>query len=248
MEENPKPTVSVTVHGMGQPNYDTPGVLMAGFVNPLAFIEVEEPWITAHPVAVTDEHLRAYLCQPGLGHSLEEIVNRYKTISVEQNDRISIAPPGILERLVWPLRHAKASYALGNSVGSIALCGLASEMTALLIFETYDEYRGHTGMSHKFLQHFKAGAFEKLSQAQRTQVLLELGWIDRASKERFDNVRRVRRKYLHLFSTTFKDLEQDAVNAFLDTVKNVREALGLDVKDGKLILKPEMLAWNQRHT
>jgi hypothetical protein len=248
MKSVPAPTASVQVTGVASPNYEDSGVLLPGYVNPLAFIEVEEPWITAHPVVPTEEHLRAYLCQPGLGHSLGDIITRYKSISVEDNDRIIIAPPGILERLIWPLRHAKSSFALGNFGGCVALCGMVSEMTAYLIFEASDEHFGRARIARKHLQHFKAGAFERLGQGARTQVLLELGWIDRASKERFDSVRRARNKYLHLFSASLEDLEKDAIEAFLSTVKNVREALGLNVKDGKLILKPEMLAWNQRRS
>lgn len=58
-----------------------------GYVNPLAFVDVEEPWILARPRAVDDEDLRRYLCQPGLDNSLDGIVARYLEISIENGDR-----------------------------------------------------------------------------------------------------------------------------------------------------------------
>jgi hypothetical protein len=40
-----------------------------------------------------------------------------------------------LDRLVWPLRHAKASYMVGNYLAVIALTGMVAEMVALLQWE-----------------------------------------------------------------------------------------------------------------
>jgi hypothetical protein len=221
--------------------------LIPGFVNPLAFHEVEEPWASLEHQEVTDEDLRRYLCQPGLDFALDAIVGRYKEISIEENDRIFVSPVGILQKLIWPLRYAKGSYALGNFLGTIALCGMVMEMTALLIFEAFDAYHGiragRKTLDAKFQGYFREDAFERLGQGERVRLLLRLGLIDKDVKQRFDTVRNVRNRHLHLMSHPLRRVEKDAVNVFIDTVRTVKYALGLDVKESRLALRPEILAW-----
>ena len=55
------------------------------------------------------------------------------------------AEPTLLEKLVWPLRHAKGSYALGTHLGCIALCGMVGEMVAILLWDISKvALQGHT--------------------------------------------------------------------------------------------------------
>lgn len=85
--------------------------LLAVQVNPLEFLEVDEPWATVQPTPVTAEAVLELLTAPGLGHDIPSLVVRDREISGKQ-PRLFAAPAEdrILEKLVWPLRHAKASY------------------------------------------------------------------------------------------------------------------------------------------
>jgi len=113
--------------------------LLDTWINPLAFLEIDEPWASATPTPVTLEAILEYLTTPGLAHDIPSVTARYREISVEQ-PRLFAAPAEdrILEKLVWPIRHAKASYVVGNFLGTISLCGMVSEMIAILLFETTD--------------------------------------------------------------------------------------------------------------
>jgi hypothetical protein len=224
-----------------------PGDTIEAYINPLAFTEVEEPWASASQQVVTDSDLRRYLCEPGLDSTVESIVGRYKEISIEGNDRIFVSPLGILAKMVWPLRHAKASYSLGNYLGAIALCGMVAEMAAVLYFEAVAEHLGvRSGKAtpvDRFKANFEPGAFERLSQAQRIDVLAKMGLVTAEVKEWFHGVRAARRRHLHLMSHEIDTASSDAVKAFVAAVKIVKFALGLDVKEGKVILRPEMFSW-----
>jgi len=106
------------------------------FINPLAFLEVDEPWATHLNKTTTPENILEYMCTPGVNSKVEGFVERYKEISREKT-RLFAAPveDRILEKLVWPLRHSKACYMAGNYLGAIALCGMVSEMVAILLYE-----------------------------------------------------------------------------------------------------------------
>jgi len=102
-------------------------------LNPLAFLEVDEPWASALKRDITPEALISYLCSLDITSDIPSIVSRYKEISTEPQ-RLFAAPneERIIRKLVIPLHSAKASYALGNYLGTIALCGMVAEMVTLL--------------------------------------------------------------------------------------------------------------------
>lgn len=242
-------TIGVVVRGVGTPHYEVEGTLIRGYINPLAFIEVDEPWISASPPeAVTDNHLRHMLCEPDTDSSLDAIVARYREISIEGSDRIFVAPLGFLEKIVWPLRHAKMSYALGNSMGTIALSGMVCEMASLLIFEAHTEHTGFTSKKKappsKHRELYEPGAFEKQRTTDRIRALHQLGLIDKDTNDRLISVGRIRNRYLHLLSQSLDDVKADAVDAFIDTVRVVIATLGLTISTnapGQFVLKPDIL-------
>src|SRR5690349_11067494 len=113
------------------------------FVNPLQMLELDEPW-TDHVVdnALTPDVFLQFLCIPAVASDTKSLGIRYKEISIE---RVRLfAPPDeatIMERLVWPLRHAKAAYVVGNYLATIALAGVVAEMTALLLWDVFGNSR-----------------------------------------------------------------------------------------------------------
>lgn len=87
------------------------------------------------------------------------------------------------------------------------------------------------------------GTFEKQGQERRVEILAGYGLITQDLKQQYDTVRTARRRYLHLWSADHARLEADAIASFRSAVAIVVATLGLGVAEGKLILRPEVLAY-----
>src|SRR5262245_55458881 len=73
----------------------------------------------------TAEQILDFMVTPGVPADPATVQSRYQQITREQPPLV--APPledRILTQLIWPLRHAKASYIVGNYLGTIALTGI----------------------------------------------------------------------------------------------------------------------------
>jgi len=93
------------------------------FLNPLQFIHVDEPWASALPTnSISHETIVQFLSTPGLSIDVKDFISRYREISSEKV-RLFAVPyeDRILEKLGWPLRHAKSGYMVGNYMG-LFLC------------------------------------------------------------------------------------------------------------------------------
>ncbi len=86
-------------------------------------------------------------------------------------------------------------------------------------------------------------SFERLGQERRVDILHSLKLVDDATKATFDSLRAVRRKYLHLLSQTHSQVAPDARRAYEDAIKIVAVALGPTVKDGAVVLRPDLMAY-----
>jgi hypothetical protein len=200
------------------------------------------------PAPVTAEAVLEYMTTPGLGHDIPALVARYRQISVEQ-PRLFAAPAEdrILAKLVWPLRHAKASYVAGNFLGTVSLCGMVAEMVAILIFETSDVRVNGAPMDKAMQASVFGSAFEKLGQERRVAVLRAYKLIDARHVTAFDSLRLVRRRYLHLWSQNHDSLPQDAIKAFLAAMQLVVAVIGHGVATGgRLQLTPTIARYLAR--
>jgi hypothetical protein len=149
-----------------------------------------------------------------------------------------------LEKLVWPLRHAKASYIVGNFLSTIALCGMVSEMMALFLFELA-QIDGIEVKSDKGVV-MTSESFESEGQQGRVKALRKSKVIEDDLKSDFDYVRTTRRRYLHLWSQDHASLKEDGRTVFQRTVDLVVKSLGLGVNQGKVIFKPAVLKYLQK--
>jgi hypothetical protein len=203
------------------------------WINPLAFLEIDEPWASSTPKPVTLEAVVDFATAEGLAHDIPSLVARYREISIEEPRLFAVpADDRVLARLVWPLRHAKASYMLGNYLGTISLCGLASEMAAILIFETGEVRVNGALMDLKKQQAMFGSSFEKLGQDRRVSVLRAYNLVDEPLADAFNAVRLARRRYLHLWSQEHDDLARDAVAAFVAATKLIVTAVGHSLGEG----------------
>lgn len=221
------------------------GGLFNVWINPLAFLEVDEP--DAGEITPNAENILSFLCQPGIPADANSLVDRYKTISTGPV-RLFAAPaePRSLEKLVWPLRHAKASYVVGNNLAVVALCGLVSEMVAVLLWELAEASLNGRPMTAEDEAALFGSTFEKLGQDRRVKVLASYGLVAPSVVSMFDAVRLARRKYLHLWSQDHDRLSEDAVACFHAGIGLVVAAIGQDIKDGAIVLNPRLVKYLQR--
>jgi hypothetical protein len=217
------------------------------FLNSLHFHEIDEPWASLQKKEPTAEAFLEFICIPGIGSDIESLIKRYREISVEKK-RLFAAPneQRILDKLVWPLRNAKAAYMCGNYLGAIALCGMVAEMVAMLLFEITDFRLNDRPMSGKDQVSVFGRKFEKLGQDRRVQILAAYSIIDKSLLDAFESIRTIRNRYLHLWSQDHEQLPLDAVKSFEAAVLLVVVAMGQKIKDGKLILNPALVSYLKR--
>ena len=215
--------------------------IVSVWVNPLKWIDLEFPSVGSKS-DISDREVVDYLCIPDQGDKVSDIINRYKEISTEGN--LLALPPAdeqILEKLVWPLRAAKASYMTGNFLGTIALCGMVAEMIAVLSWEISDTTLNGQPMSKENEKGVFGKTFDMLGQERRINVLFSYGIIDKETKDLMYQIKALRNPYLHSFSKEHLDIRKDAVTVFTATVKVVSKTIGQEIRDGKLILNPNLL-------
>jgi hypothetical protein len=238
-------------HELGPPDEsqnETKSGLIQAWINPLQILEIDQPWASATSEArLTPGVFLKFLCTPGVPSDEESLRNRYKQISAERS-RLFVVPtdPRILHTLVWPLRHAKAAFIVGNYLATISLAGIVAEMTALLLFDIAVTVT-NTGLASKEIQQGLFGStFEKLGQERRIKVLSALNLISKEEVDAFGSIRVIRRQHMHLSSASGDDkaIACDAVKIFDDAVFLVVKALGSGVAaGGECVFKAELLQY-----
>ncbi len=215
------------------------------FVNPLQLLEIDEPWASMSPKSPTAEDIFNFMCTPGVPSDVGSLTARYKEIS-EEKTRLFVAPNDqrILEKLVWPLRHAKASYVVGNFLSTIALCGAITEMMALFLFEI--SVLEGTEVKNRSGSVVTSKSFEGERQVDRLKILSANKLIAVDLRTDFDIVRTTRREYQHLWSQDHTSLQSDSLAVFISTVAVVVGSLGLSIQSGKLMIKPGVLKYLQK--
>jgi hypothetical protein len=217
----------------------------AGWINPLKCPDIDLILLPPDAPAIPSaDRLLNYLCAPGSGEDPEAFVVRYKEIATTP-DPLSIVPaePTILDKLVWPLRHAKGSYALGNYLGCIALCGMVGEMVAMLLWDIAKVALQGKPMTEDHQRALFGSTFEKLGQMRRVEVMQALKLVDESGKAAFDSLREIRRRYLHLLSQTHEQVAHDARRAFSDALSLVAIVLGMTFQNGAVVLRPDLMAY-----
>jgi hypothetical protein len=219
--------------------------LFRGWVNPLKFPELDLNMIEqGDPTA---ENILDFLSAPQLDGGVDAFCQRYREIAA-LNDPIPVAPAEstILEKLVWPLRHAKGSYALGSYLSCIALCGMVGEMVALLLWEISNVTLQNNPLDEAAERALLGSSFERLGQERRTQVLLSFGRINAETKVAFDSLREIRRRYLHFLSQAHEQLAADARTAYEQALSVVSVVLGVAFKEEGIALRPDLMAYLTR--
>ena len=160
------------------------------FLNPLAFVPAMEGSPGGARPDPPPESVLDFLCTPGVDSRVAALVRRCREISAEPEPLFAApADERILEKLVWPLLHAKGSYMLGNYLGTISLCGMVAEMLAILIFEVAQPNLNGQGITERLQRDLFGGSFEKLGQQRRVTILHACDVINDELKDSFDRIR-----------------------------------------------------------
>jgi len=195
--------------------------------------------------APTAEQLLDYLFAPELDRGPDKFVIRYREIA-GVTDPLFVAPAeqNILQKLVWPLRHAKGSYALGNYLGCIALCGMVGEMVAMLLWDISKFSLQQKRLDEAAQADLLGSSFEKLGQERRTRVLRVLDLIGKDDADAFDGLRLIRRRYLHFFSQPHEKVAKDATESYKYALKVVATVLGpKSVENGIVALRDDLVRY-----
>jgi hypothetical protein len=220
-------------------------VMFEGWIDPLGFPVIDQPLAHVGRAEPTLPDILEMLCTPGSEHDINTLIGRWREISKESRG-LFIVPneKAFLERLIWPLRHAKSGYVLGNYLGTIALCGVVAEMLAVLLYDITTVSLAGEPISRQQESLLFGSKFEKLRQERRTQVLLVMRQIDNEVKALFDEVRKTRNKYLHIYTQSHDNLAVDAEAIFNQTVQLIVRALGFGLSgDGRFTMRPDLLQY-----
>jgi hypothetical protein len=223
------------------------GVLLRVRVNPLELLEADEAYATLLQRSATAESILEYLCAFDVPCDVPALIGRYREIGNESPALVAApAEKQILDKLVSPLRHAKGSYMLGNYLGTISLCGMVSEMLAILLFDISEIYVNGAPMTEATQAALFGSRFERLGQERRVKILHGYGLIDDGVKASFDLVRTKRARYLHHWSQEHHTLAKDARECYHAAFGVFVFVLGQDVRDGMLIFRPQFVKYLQR--
>jgi hypothetical protein len=222
-------------------------LLFNAWINPITFLEVDEHWAISQEEPPDHDAILNFLCAPDIKLDINSLVTRYREISKDTKSIFAApAEENILVKLIWPLRYAKGCYMLGNYLGTIALCGMVAEMIAILLFEMGDIRINNKPINKKSEINLFGSTFEKLGQDRRVSVLSAYNLISEDIRGNFDIIRNTRRRYLHLFSQDFKQLQHDSKEVFNSTITLVIDIIGQDIHNGKITLKPMVLKYLQK--
>jgi len=209
------------------------------FLNPLMAPDVD---------AFGPDWLVTFLCTPGTSHDATSLQKRWQEISSVQLGLF--APPNedrILNQLVWPLRHAKGSYVVGNYLGTIALSGVVAEMATILAFDILQPRLNEQPVTPKMQEQLWGRTFDRLEQVRRVDVLRVMGWAAPEVTDALSRIRGIRNQHLHVPSVSNEALDaRHAREAFRDAVYVVSALIGQEIKDGKLMLSPSMMNYLER--
>ena len=220
-------------------------------INPLAFLEADEPWASSTQEKPTSDAVLRFLCpaEERFDFDIGRLLSRYRQISSEPV-RLFVAPAEqrILDKLIWPLRNAKSSFMVGNYLATISLSGMVAEMVAILLWEITDSQINGRTMTTKDEKTLFGNEFEKLGQERRVLVLSAYGVIDDTTKSNFDKIREVRRNYLHLWSKDHDRIPSDGIQCFHAAVALVVTAIGQGIQEGRFVLNPRLMQYLDRRS
>lgn len=213
-------------------------------LNPLMFIEFDEAFKRNELDLRT---VLGFLCWPGTDHNPGDLKDRYDYINKISN-KLKIAPAekGLLEKVIWPLRQAKAAFVLSNYLGTVSTCGFIAEMIAILLFKISSINLNANEISIEDQRNMFGDTFENLGQSRRIGVLYAFKILDDKMRGILIEIKKIRNSYMHFFTQNHEGIKKDAKRIFEKTEEIVTLVIGQEIKDGKFILNESLLHYIEK--
>ncbi len=213
-------------------------------LNPLMFIEFDEAF---NQKKADLETVLGFLCWPGSDHKVEDLKTRYDYINRISN-KLKLAPveKNLLEKVIWPLRQAKASFVLSNYIGTVSTCGFIAEMIVILLFNISSINVNANAIGIDYQKNMFGDAFENLGQSRRINVLYAFKILDDKKRSILLEIKKIRNRYMHFFSRDYESLKKDAKRIYEKTEEIVMLIIGQEIKDGKFLLNADLLRYIEK--
>ena len=149
-------------------------------------------------------------------------------------------------KLVAPLRQAYAAFLLGNFLGTLALCGLISEMLTIFRFEIARfQVNGHD-MTVEDQEGIFGKRFERLGQDRRISILETYGVINNEVATSLRKIYKIRNRYMHYWTKEHDALENDTFQALLAVIDSLLRIFPQYYEKGAMQIHPEILRYFER--
>lgn len=218
--------------------------LMRVIMRPLSIsmLEGSLPVNVSHEPGDVALRLIADLIGDTVKQPLEYARARYRQVSNEADEPVVVPMhPTIIKHIVRPLVEAKHCYVLGMPVACIAQAGLVGEMVALWRFQMLSSTVDGKPLDEVMQKSLMGRTFDKLGQQERVRVLQVLDSIDGDTVHAFDELRLLRRRYLHFMVEETGNTDVDARQALKLACDLTAKTLGVTFNEGRLVL-PEKVA------
>lgn len=178
----------------------------------------------------------------------EDHLKRYLEITTKRT-HLNITPANrkIFCRIIDPLICAKKYYCLSEYISCIAMCGLAGEMLAILIWKISEIAIQGLKISQEEEKEIFGKNFEKLGQGNRISILKVLTIITPDAWDRFNEIRIIRNKYLHLWEYDEKQQKGDAKKCIISALILFKNITNIQLKTFKgeqfISINPSLLKY-----
>jgi len=178
------------------------------------------------------EVLQAFLNLPSSAIS-EEMLERFVEATADDS-HAPIVPhtEKFYSRLLRPLALAKKSYCLGDYLSTISLCGIATEMLAILIWDANDIRLNKRLINRSDEKGLFGREFEKHGQERRLRILKTFGIINEEEFAKLNHIREVRRRYLHFWDRPPSDEKEDALKTLKYSLLTFRKFIDMGFSEG----------------
>lgn len=213
-------------------------------LNPLRFFKADF-YLQGHEDLPNCDDILRQLCSINIKSNPSSFMERYKDFKQAGNETLNMTPADkdILDKMIFPLQHAKNSYLLGNYIGTISLCGMVSEMIAIFLHRVSNIKFNNKPINKTTQKRLYGSEFEKLGQERRINILHAFGIINEKVKGYFDIIRTRRRRYLHFFSQEHSNIQKDALECIESIEYLMLNLMGPKLKDGKVQFNPDFMSY-----
>ncbi len=178
-----------------------------------------------------------------------DYLKRYAELSTESlNIAFAPAEGRIYQRIIHPIAMAKRAYCLGEYLAAVAMCGVATEMLTILLWEMNSgiiliQKKTITLLQEKI---FFGRHFQELSQSRRLKIMRVLDQITRQQHDKFNYIRERRNYYIHKWVIIDPDTAQeDALKVYRKTILLFKEfsKIRMAGRPGKIKLATALLRY-----